>query len=86
MKASWKLIFLEKRKNDQYREGHWIIIAAIPYSEACPVRLTKMLMSRAVLAGHRPLLSAWTQNEGYKRKPIAYTTLINLEEIYAETL
>ena len=33
---------------------------------ACPVRLIKLLMTRAFLCGHRPLFSAWTQSEGYR--------------------
>lgn len=68
-------IFLEKSKNDQYREGHWIVFTEVPDSEACPVRLTKMLMSKAFLYCHRPLFSACAQNGDYKRSAIAYTTL-----------
>ena len=40
-------IFLEKRKNDQFREGSWILVAASG-SRYCPVLLLKRFLSRGV--------------------------------------
>ena len=52
-------IFLESRKNDQYRQGSHILLSAINTSYACPVQLTAMLIQRAGLGdGSRPLFSA----------------------------
>ena len=61
-------IVLEKRKNDQYREGHWVVIARRPGSIACPVKLAKRLINRLGLKGHRPLFSGGS----YSRAPAPY--------------
>ena len=70
-------VFLESRKNDQYREGHRIVISALGKSRACPVALTRSLIARAGLSGHRPLFSAVTQTGSYKSEAISYTALSN---------
>ena len=43
-------IFLHKRKNDQYREGSWILIARM-HSRTCPVELMQKFFLRG---GHKP--------------------------------
>ena len=72
-------LFLETRKNDQYREGHWIAVAAISDSPACPVRLVKTLVARVGLDGHRPLFSAvpaGTRDPSlYGSAPISYSNM-----------
>ena len=47
-------IFLEKRKNDQFREGSWIFVAA-SVSKYCPVLLLKKFISRGVHFGNSHL-------------------------------
>ena len=71
-------VFLESRKNDQYREGHWIPISYIPGCKGCPMLLTMQLIERAGLSGGRPLFSAVTLQEGkevYGQQPISYSCL-----------
>ena len=71
-------IFLESRKNDQYRQGSHILVSAIN-SYACPVGLTTLLMGHAGLAdGDRPLFSAVSVHEGqevYGSTTISYQSL-----------
>ena len=71
-------IFLESRKNDQYRQGSHILFSAIN-SYTCPVGLTSLLMGHAGLAdGDRPLFSAISVREGqevYGSTPISYQSL-----------
>ena len=69
-------IFLESRKNDQYREGHWIAVAAIPGCCACPVTLVRSLIFRAGLEskGHVPLFSA-VMKGAYGEAPISYSKM-----------
>ena len=43
--SNYIAIFLEKRKNDQFREGSWIFIAT-SYSRYCPVILLQRFLSR----------------------------------------
>lgn len=74
-------IFLESRKNDQYREGHWVAISAIPNCVSCPVRLTLALIERAQLQGHRPLFSAVCRLGVYKSAAISYS---NMRELMLE--
>lgn len=38
-------VFLEKRKNDQYREGSWILIARIS-NPTCPVQLKEKFLQK----------------------------------------
>lgn len=45
-------VFLEKRKNDQFREGHWIVLCAKPGASVCPVALFKRYVARASLSGN----------------------------------
>ena len=42
-------IFLESRKNDQFREGSWIFMAANPGDLVCPVGLARRWLSEAGL-------------------------------------
>ena len=71
-------IFLESRKNDQYRQGSHILLSAMN-SYACPVQLTAMLIQNAGLVdGSRPLFSAVSVHEGqevYGSTPISYQSL-----------
>ena len=69
-------IFLESRKNDQYREGHWIAVAAIPGCCACPVTLVRSLIFKAGLEskGHVPLFSA-VMKGAYGEAPISYSKM-----------
>lgn len=69
-------IFLEKRKSDQYREGHWIVIARWPGCIACPVKLAKRLIARLSLQGHRPLLSTFAGSK-YGKAPAPYSAVRN---------
>jgi hypothetical protein len=64
-------IFLETRKNDQYREGHWIVLARWPGSIACPLKLVRRLIDRLGLKGHRPLFAAFT-GSSYGTEPAPY--------------
>ena len=69
-------IFLEDRKNDQYREGHWIPLSYFPRCKGCPMLLTLKLIDRAKLSGARPLFSAVTVQDGkevYGNQPISYS-------------
>lgn len=72
-------IFLESRKNDQFRQGSWIVVSAIPGCVACPVSLVKSLIRTARLTGHRPLFSAVVAGlrgeERYKDTPVSYPYL-----------
>ena len=68
-------IFLEMRKNDQFREGHWIAVAANPGSRVCPVYWTRLLLQRARLTGHRPLFAACDTAGQYCRTAIPYFAL-----------
>ena len=43
--SNYIAVFLEKRKNDQFREGSWIFIAA-SYSTYCPVILLQRFLSK----------------------------------------
>ena len=43
-------VFLEKRKNDQYREGSWILIARTS-NPSCPVQLMEKFLQKG---GHSP--------------------------------
>ena len=43
--SNYIAVFLEKRKNDQFREGSWIFIAA-SYSRYCPVILLQRFLSK----------------------------------------
>ena len=71
-------IFLQSRKNDQFREGHWLAIAANSGSRICPVRWLRLLLSRAALVGHRPLFSFCTAKGHYGRSQIGYSALRDL--------
>ena len=68
-------IFLESRKNDQFREGHWIAISEIPDCEACPCLLVGLLILRANLSRHAPLFSAVTRDGQYRSTPVSYSFL-----------
>ena len=71
-------IFLESRKNDQYRQGSHILLSAMN-SYACPIQLTSILIRKAGLVdGSRPLFSAVSIHEGqevYGSTPISYQSL-----------
>lgn len=74
-------IFLESRKNDQYREGHWIPISCIPACTACPMSLTMRFIERANSSGARPLFSAVSILDGeevYGDQPISYSHMRTL--------
>ena len=43
-------VFLEKRKNDQFREGSWVYIAA-SHSFPCPVKLTQNFLQASRHSG-----------------------------------
>ena len=45
------VLFLEKRKNDQFREGSWIY-SATSTGSPCPVRLTKLFLKVGRHKGH----------------------------------
>ncbi|CAH1277681.1 Hypp9761 [Branchiostoma lanceolatum] len=68
-------LFLEKRKNDQFREGHWICIAATD-SVSCPVSLLKRFLKSSNSSGHIKLFRRVANHNGnlfLRRDPMSYT-------------
>ena len=60
-------IFLDSRKNDQFRQGHVIPIAR-GHTDACPVHLTEEWIRIRGLAGkHLPLFPAWDNRQSAAR-------------------
>lgn len=72
------VLSLEKRKNDQYREGKNIPVAALTGSIGCPVQLVRRLIRATDLDqyGHRALFSPITTDadgdEWYGQQPVSY--------------
>ncbi|CAH1250138.1 Hypp8781 [Branchiostoma lanceolatum] len=68
-------LFLEKRKNDQFREGNWICIAATD-SVSCPVSLLKRFLKSSNSSGHIKLFRRVANHNGnlfLRRDPMSYT-------------
>ena len=54
LKDKYMAIFLEVRKNDQLRHGHWILISRWQ-GEMCPVALVEQLLAKGRHSGHQLL-------------------------------
>jgi hypothetical protein len=52
-------VFLEKRKQDQFRFGDVVVIARGQDPRTCPVRLCQRLQAACRLQGHVPLFQGW---------------------------
>ncbi|XP_035688735.1 uncharacterized protein LOC118424294 [Branchiostoma floridae] len=68
-------LFVEKRKNDQFREGHWICIAA-SYTTSCPVTLLKRFIQSSTSTGHARLFRRVATHNGVtflRPEPMSYT-------------
>jgi hypothetical protein len=79
-------IFIETRKNDQYREGHRVPLAKWPGNPACPVSLVNRLLSKIKhfepLAGSkaqptRPLFSFPISDHVYGRTRLEYARCLD---------
>ncbi|KAI8492033.1 hypothetical protein Bbelb_304060 [Branchiostoma belcheri] len=68
-------LFLEKRKNDQFREGHWICIAQT-HNNTCPVSLLRRFLRTSKSSGHVKLfrrIANFRDNLSLRCEPISYT-------------
>ena len=63
IKKEYMVIFLEKRKNDQFREGSWIFVSRWAGS-LCPVDLVEQLLLRGKHQGHVPLFGRVRSRKG----------------------
>ena len=61
-------IDFEKRKNDQYRQGNRVTVAAAPDGLVCPLKLMRMMM---LWGQHGDWKSVKSQNIYMKRDPEA---------------
>ena len=62
-RETYMAVFLEKRKNDQFRHGHWVLISRWS-GELCPVKLTESLLEMGGQAGHSPLFGRVYRRHG----------------------
>ncbi|XP_019621166.1 PREDICTED: uncharacterized protein LOC109467590 [Branchiostoma belcheri] len=68
-------LFIEKRKNDQFREGHWACIATTG-STSCPVTLLKRFLKSSNSSGHIKLFRRVSNHRGnisLRQEPMSYT-------------
>ncbi|GIL92635.1 hypothetical protein Vretifemale_20134 [Volvox reticuliferus] len=67
-------VFLSKRKNDQFREGNVIVLAA-GTSEAYPVRLLRRFLQEAAWGSEMPLFRDWNGHQARRQgAPIIFST------------
>ena len=81
-------LFLEKRKNDQFREGSWIYIATSKGSP-CPVRLTKHFLKTGGHKGNDYLFRRVSQTKsGYtlRHHKLSYTRAVELVRVQLKIL
>jgi integrase len=72
-------LFLSKRKNDQFREGDVVVLAA-GRSEVCPVALLRRFLAEARWAPEEPLFRDWDGHKArgkrvasvFHARPVAY--------------
>jgi len=72
---SYVALFLEKRKNDQFREGHWSCIAATD-NPSCPVSLLRRFLRSSGATGHIKLFRRVANIRGtlsLRQEPMSYT-------------
>ena len=57
IQSGYAAVFLESRKNDQLRQGHWVFLCRWNQEEStvCPVALLEELLERGQHLGHSPL-------------------------------
>ncbi|KAI8514464.1 hypothetical protein Bbelb_070550 [Branchiostoma belcheri] len=70
-------LFIEKRKNDQFREGHWACIATTG-STSCPVTLLKRFLKSSNSSGHIKLFRTHVLHES-SGKVLSMLSTIGLE-------
>ena len=59
-RKNYMAVFLESRKNDQLREGSWVVVASWSSSQLCLVELTKRLIRKGGRKGHERLFGKVT--------------------------
>ncbi|XP_065195710.1 uncharacterized protein LOC135827114 [Sycon ciliatum] len=60
IKEDYMALFLEVRKNDQLRQGNWVLLSRW-HGAVCPVALTERLLSRGGYEGHQKLFGCIRQ-------------------------
>ena len=81
-------LFLEKRKNDQFREGSWIYIA-ISKGSPCPVRLTKHFLKAGGHKGNEYLFRRVSHTKsGYtlRHHKLSYTRALELVRVQLKSI
>ena len=63
VKEEYMAIFLDVRKNDQLRHGHWILISRWD-GELCPVSLVERLLAEGDYSGHQLLFGRIRKSSG----------------------
>ena len=59
-------LFIQSSKNDQYRDGAWIVVASFRKA-TCPVAMMNRYLDRARLSYDRPLFCQLSKTKcGYK--------------------
>ena len=77
--SNYMAIFLEKRKNDQFREGSWIFIAS--YSRYCPVILLQRFLSKGNDSNNSFLFRRVSHTKNgvkLRKEKLSYTRAIEL--------
>ena len=75
-RSDYMVVFLESRKNDQLREGSWVVISRWGQGPLCPVARTKKLLKKGRHTGHAKLFGKVTKaksGQKYLRGEMTYT-------------
>ena len=84
IKEKYMVVFLEKRKNDQFREGSWVFISRWSGS-LCPVQLVEQLLQNGGHQGHVPLFGRVRTTNG-KQHVSGTMSYSRARELFREAL
>lgn len=86
-RKEYMAVFLEGRKNDQFSEGSWVVIARWASAPLCPVALTEELLRKGSHTGHVKLFRKVTAGAAAERRYLRGTmTYGRARELMRESL